>query len=254
MNFLAVANQKGGVGKTTTAVNLAACLAEKGQKVLLVDVDSQANATSALGLEKMTERSLYRVLTGQATPAETIIRAESVPVDVLPSEKNLAGVEAELTDNPARLKEVLAPVLAMDYQWVILDSPPSFGALMTQTLVAAHRVMIPVQCEYLAMEGLAGILEFIGQVRDAANSALRTDGILMTMFDARTRLSQIVVDDVRKTLEGREYVYKTVIPRTIRLAEAPSYGQPITVFDNNSTAALAYRTLAAELLQRSSAP
>ncbi len=250
---IAVANQKGGVGKTTTAVNLAACLAALGQRVLLVDIDPQANATSGVGLEKTVGASSYRALLGEETLRERIKTTAFARLEIIPSEVDLCGAEIELArleNHLQRLALALKPVRdAGGYDLIVIDCAPSLGILTLNAFAAADALLVPLQCEYYALEGISMIHRVLGQVRDSGvNSRLELLGVVMTMFDGRTRLSQQVLSEVREHF-GKK-VFETVIPRTTRLAEAPSHGQPIIHYDKYSAGAAAYEVLAQEVLER----
>jgi len=249
---VALANQKGGVGKTTTAINFSACLAEKRMKVLLVDLDPQANATSGLGLEKGFGSSVFPALLGESGCLELIKETGIKNLDIIPSELDLAGSEvaiARYDDYLHRLRDALVPVVESGvYDYIILDCPPSLGILFMNALNVAHEVIIPIQCEYLALEGLGVMVDIVNQIRDAGNPRLHISGILMTMYNMTTNLSQQVVQEVR-THFG-DHVFDTMIPRNVRLSEAPSYGQPITQYDPDCMGTVAYRTLAKEFLTR----
>jgi chromosome partitioning protein len=247
----AVANQKGGVGKTTTAINLSAALAALGRRVLLVDIDPQGNATSGLGLDKSAiNPSVYDVVVDGTPAARAILRDHRPGLDVLPAALSLAGAEVELVALPAReqrLARALRPV-ANAYDHVVVDCPPSLGLLTVSALTAANRVIVPVQCEYLALEGLTQLMRTISLVRQNLNPRLRIAGVLLTMFDPRTNLSQQVVDEVRRHFP--QVVYQSVVPRSVRLSEAPSHGRSILEYDAASRGAAAYRALAEELVAR----
>jgi chromosome partitioning protein len=257
MKIVAIANQKGGVGKTTTAVNLGAALAELGHRILIVDLDPQANATSSFGLQAMEQTSLYEPLLGGASITERIFPTEREALFIVPADLDLAGAEVEIARMPnhlTRLAETLKPLHADEtFDFVFLDCPPSLGILMSNALAAADELLTPIQCEYFALEGLVKIVRLIEQVRNSGvNAHLELSGIVMTMFDARTNLSQQVVADVRKHFGER--VYETVIPRSVRLSEAPSFGKSILEYASSGPAAQAYRALAREFMKRHGSP
>ena len=249
--IIAIANQKGGVGKTTTAINLSSCLAEAGQKVLLVDCDPQGNATSGVGLEKgYIDKTVYELLIGECRVEECVIREALDYLDVLPSDVNLAGAEIELLDFDEKesiLKTSLSSVEKY-YDYVIIDCPPSLNLLTINALTAADTVLIPIQCEYYALEGLNQVLKTVNLVKKKLNPSLETEGVVFTMYDGRTNLSLEVVESVKSNLN--QNIYKTNIPRNVRLAEAPSHGMPINLYDSRSTGAESYRLLAAEVMSR----
>jgi chromosome partitioning protein len=246
----AVANQKGGVGKTTTAVNVGACIAEAGYETLLVDVDPQANATVGLGIPRSQTPGLYEVLTGQATAAEALVSSAIERLQVLPAGAGLAGANIELPRVEGferRLAECLEPVRGA-FEYVILDCPPSLGPLTVSALVAADKVIVPVQTEYFALEGLAALLETLELIQRELNPRLTVAGMLLTMHDGRTRLGRDVEREVREHFS--ELVFDTVIPRNVRVGEAPSYGLPVTHHDPHSAGATAYFELAKEVAAR----
>jgi chromosome partitioning protein len=249
----AILNQKGGVGKTTSAINLAAALGESGKRVLLIDLDPQANATSGLGLTPEEGKSFYPALIGERNASELIQATAYANVSIIPSEIDLAGCEIELArmENPLmKVRDTLQSVRSSDnYDIILIDCPPSLGVLMTNALAAADGLLIPVQCEFYALEGIQKLLDLLTRMRvPEINPTLQIVGIFMTMYDARTRLSQQVVADVKQHLP--DHIFETIIPRSIRLGEAPSHGQPITVYDSMGVGATAYRDLAKEFLKR----
>lgn len=247
--IIALTNQKGGVGKTTSAINIAAGLGEADQKVLLVDFDPQGNATSGLiGILPEDQPTVYDLICGNAKADECIIEDAAEGVDLLPADIDLSGAEVELLENEdeqTRLKAMIKP-LKKRYDYIFIDCPPSIGILTVNALTAADSAIIPVQCEYFALEGLNQVLNTIEIVKQKLNSRLKIEGILFTMYDVRTKLSEEVVESVRENLN--EKIFDTVIPRNIRLAEAPSHGVPITKYDSSSRGAESYRLLAAEIL------
>lgn len=249
---IGIANQKGGVGKTTTAINLSACLAEKGKRVLLIDLDPQGNATSGFGLERgKIENTVYQLLISDDLSIKDCIQKNvQENVDVLPSDVNLSGAEIELIGIKRKefiLKKKLEPVRD-DYDFVIIDCPPSLNMLTVNALTTADSVLVPIQCEYYALEGLSLLLHTISLVKKRLNASLEVEGVVFTMYDSRTNLSLQVVENVKDNL--KQNVYKTIIPRNVRLAEAPSHGLPINKYDPKSTGADGYRSLAQEVIDR----
>ena len=257
MKIIAIANQKGGVGKTTTAVNLGAALAELGHRILIIDLDPQANATSSFGLQAVEQTSLYEPLLGDASITERIFPTEREALFIVPADLDLAGAEVEIARMPnhlTRLAETLKPLRVDEtFDFVFIDCPPSLGILMTNALAAADELLTPIQCEYFALEGLVKIVRLVEQVRDSgANKRLELGGIVMTMFDGRTNLSEQVVAEVRQHFGER--VYQTVIPRSVRLSEAPSFGKSILEYAPTGAAAQSYRALAREFIERHASP
>lgn len=248
---IAISNQKGGVGKTTTAINLSACLAEKGKKTLVIDIDPQGNATSGLGVDKArVENTSYDLLLGETTIWETIESSVCEGLKVVPSERGLAGAEIELIGRENReyiLKEHVDKIRD-NYDFIIIDCPPSLNTLTVNAMTTADTVLVPIQCEYYALEGLSELLYTIELVKERLNSKLEIEGVVFTMYDARTCLSLQVVENVKENLQ--ENIYKTIIPRNIRLAEAPSHGLPINMYDSKSAGAEGYRSLADEVIER----
>ena len=250
---LAITNQKGGVGKTTTSINLAASLATAGRRVLLIDLDPQGNATTGSGIEKrLLKSTVYQVLLGEAPLSEVRLRSQSGGFDVIPANRDLAGAEVEmvaLAERESRLKTAL-PEISGQYDFVLIDCPPALNLLTVNGLCAASAVVIPMQCEYYALEGLSDLVQTIKKVRVNLNPGLEIEGLLRTMYDPRNMLAQQVSDQLQQHFGNK--VYRTVIPRNIRLAEAPSHGLPVLSFDRQSKGAMAYLALAGEMLGRSS--
>ncbi len=247
---LVVANQKGGVGKTTTAINLGACLAASGKRVLLVDMDPQSNATSGLGVEPDPDRNIYNVLIGKADLRDVVVDTSVPHLFLAPAHIDLVGLEVEMAaedDRAFLLKRALEPWL-QEYDFVVIDSPPSLGLLTLNGLVAGSKVLIPLQCEYYAMEGLASLIETVKRVKLSLNPTLELWGIVFTMYDTRTKLSRQVVDEVVRHFPRQ--AFRTVVPRNVRLSEAPSYGIPVLLYDAKSAGAKAYLSITKEVLSR----
>ena len=249
---ISIANQKGGVGKTTTTINLSACLAEAGKRVLVIDMDPQGNTTSGLGIEKdEAENTIYEVVLRTVDIKDAIIKDIFDNLDIIPSNVNLAGAEIDLIDVDNReyiLKDSLAEVKD-NYDFIILDCPPSLSMLTVNAMTASNTVLVPIQCEYYALEGLTQLMHTINLVKKKLNKKLELEGVVFTMYDSRTNLSLQVVEKVKDNLQ--EKIYKTIIPRNIRLAEAPSHGLPINIYDKRSTDAESYRNLAQEVIEHS---
>jgi chromosome partitioning protein len=249
---ISIANQKGGVGKTTTTINLSACLAEAGKRVLVIDMDPQGNTTSGLGIEKdESENTIYEVILRTVDIKDAIIKDIFDNLDIIPSNVNLAGAEIDLIDVDNReyiLKDSLAEVKD-NYDFIILDCPPSLSMLTVNAMTASNTVLVPIQCEYYALEGLTQLMHTINLVKKKLNKKLELEGVVFTMYDSRTNLSLQVVENVKDNLQ--EKIYKTIIPRNIRLAEAPSHGLPINIYDKRSTGAESYRNLAQEVIKHS---
>jgi len=247
--MIAVSNQKGGVGKTTTSVNLAACVAAQRRNVLLIDIDPQGNATSGLGLSGKDRTSVYEVLLGERSAGEAVLPTEFGSLSVIPSSIELAGAEIELVGMPARetlLREALQPIRD-NYDYIFIDCPPSLSLLTLNAMTAADSVLIPIQCEYYALEGVGQLMNTLQLVKKRLNPALEIEGVVLTMLDGRTNLGLQVVQEVKKYFRSR--VYGAIIPRNVRLSEAPSHGLPINVYDARSAGAEAYRRLAEEFIE-----
>ena len=249
--IIAVANQKGGVGKTTTSINLAACLAEKGKKVLAVDMDPQGNLTSGLGVDKdSVEKSIYELIIGEVDIKEVINKEVLENLDIIPTSIDLSAAEIELigVDDKEYILRNAIDQVKDQYDFVIIDCPPSLSMLTINAMTTADSVIVPIQCEYYALEGLSQLIHTVELVKDRLNSKLEIEGVVFTMYDARTNLSLQVVENVKDNLQ--QNIYKTIIPRNIRLAEAPSYGLPINKYDPKSTGAESYMRLADEVIKR----
>ena len=247
--IIAIANQKGGVGKSTTAINLSACLAEAGKKVLTIDMDPQGNTTSGLGVDKDDlENTVYELILGECSAEDCIIELPISNLSIIPSNVNLAGAEIELIgmDEKEYILSNAMENIKNNYDFIIIDCPPSLNLLTINAMTTAKSVLVPIQCEYYALEGLAQLMHTIDLVHDRLNEDLVIEGVVFTMYDARTNLSLQVVENVKDNLQER--VYKTIIPRNVRLAEAPSHGLPINLYDSRSTGAESYRMLAEEVM------
>lgn len=249
--IIAIANQKGGVGKTTTSINLSACLAEKNKNVLTIDIDPQGNTTSGLGIDKNElENTIYELFIGECSLEECIVKTELDNLSIIPSNINLSGAEIELIsmENKEFLLKKQLDTIKDDYDFILIDCPPSLNLLTVNAMTVADTVLVPIQCEYYALEGLSQLIHTIDLIKDRLNPDLKIEGIVFTMYDARTNLSLQVVENVKENLNRK--IYKTIIPRNVRLAEAPSYGMPIITYDSKSTGAEAYRILAEEVIER----
>ena len=250
--IIAIANQKGGVGKSTTSINLAACLAEKNKKVLVIDSDPQGNTTSGFGIDKnFLDNTIYELILGECSIGDCIIKEAIKNVSVLPSNVNLAAAEIELigVDEKEFILKSEIDWIKDNYDYIIIDCPPSLNVLTINAMTTADSVLVPIQCEYYALEGLSQLIYTISLVKERLNPKLEINGVVFTMYDGRTNLSMQVIDNVRNNL--KQHIYNTIIPRGVRLAEAPSHGLPITRYDGRSTGAKAYMALAKEIIEGS---
>lgn len=248
--IIAVANQKGGVGKTTTTINLSACLAEMGKKVLVIDLDPQGNTTSGFGLEREDiEATIYELMLGQSSMAESIVKIYE-NLSLIPSDVNLAGAEIELIDVKEKEHVLKNEVdyIKDEYDYLIIDCPPSLSMLTVNAMTTADSILVPIQCEYYALEGISQLIHTISLVHKRLNPKLAINGVVFTMYDGRTKLSSDVVESVKNNLQA--HIYRTVIPRNVRLAEAPSHGLPINIYDPKSSGSASYRDLAKEVVER----
>ena len=249
--IIAIANQKGGVGKTTTSINLSASLAEAGKKTLVIDLDPQGNATSGIGIDKNgVENTVYELIVGECTVKNCVIKSEIKNLSVIPSNVNLAGAEIELldVDNKEYILKNAVDYIRDDYDFILIDCPPSLNILTLNAMTTADTVLVPIQCEFYALEGLSQLIHTINLVEERLNPNLTIEGVVFTMYDGRTNLSQQVVENVRDNFQTK--IYETIIPRNIRLAEAPSHGMPINLYDPKSSGAESYRLLAKEIINR----